>query len=413
MRQNPGVRRRVVVTGAGVVAAPGVGVETFWDALEQSVSGASILTVDGIGDAVVCAAPELEEDRFFSRREARRLDRCAQLSVAAARLALEDAGGDLGLSDERIGTSVGSAHGGMGTLDAAYRTLTERGADRVSPFTIPLSLTNHASAATARALGLHGPAFASCTACAAGADAIGAAMLAIRDGRADAMFAGGAEAPLSPLVIAGYHTLGALASTARGAAAASRPFDRKRDGFVIGEGAGLLVLEELEHARARGARIYAELVGYGSSCDAAHLTDPDESGDGPAAAMTNALADASLEASAIGYVNAHATSTPAGDTAEARAIRRAGLGHAAVSSTKSVHGHTLGAAGGIESIAALMPIVRGVMPPTVNLEDPDDDQELDHVAGTSRRQRAEAVVSSSFGFGGHNAALAYRALPAG
>ncbi len=248
------------------------------------------------------------------------MDRCGQLAGAAAKLALENAGGDLDLPPGRVGASVGSAHGGAQTLSDAYQAYYERGADRVSPFAIPLSLTNVAAASTARALGLRGPSAAPCTACAAGADAIGAALALIREDRADAMFAGGADAPLAPVIVAGYRSLGALASITREPEQASRPFDRDRDGFVMAEGAGILVLEEREHAIRRGARIYAELGGYGSSCDAAHLTDPDQTGEGPAVAIRQALVDAGVAPEEIGYVNAHATSTSAGDTAEARAI---------------------------------------------------------------------------------------------
>jgi 3-oxoacyl-[acyl-carrier-protein] synthase II len=334
------------------------------------------------------------------------MDRCAQLATAAAQLALEDAGGDLGLPHERIGASIGSAHGGIGTMDEAYRTYFERGSDRVSPFMIPLALTNTACAAVARTLQLRGPSSSTCTACAAGADAIGTALWLIRSGRAEAMLAGGADSAISPVVLAGYRNLGALATLRHGAEGASRPFDSARDGFVIGEGSGVLVLEEREHALARGARVYAELAGYGSSCDASHLTDPDQTGAGPGLAMSAALADAGIGPEDIGYVSAHATSTPSGDIAEARAIAGAGLAHAAVSATKSLHGHTLGGAGGVEAAAALLPIVRGIVPPTLNLVDPDDGCGLDHVMGSARHGvDVRASLSNSFGFGGHNAAL--------
>jgi 3-oxoacyl-[acyl-carrier-protein] synthase II len=335
------------------------------------------------------------------------MDRCGQLAAAAGRQALEDAG-ELGLPPGRVGASVGSAHGGAATLYDAYQAYHERGADRVSPFAIPLSLTNVAASATARMNGLRGPSAAPCTACAAGADAIGAALALIRDDRADAMVAGGADAPLSPVIVSGYRSLGALASTKREAAAASRPFDAGRDGFVMAEGAGLLVLEEREHALRRGARIYAELAGYGSSCDAAHLTDPDETGEGPAVAIRQALTDAGIGPEAIGYVNAHATSTHAGDAAEARAIAAAGLTRAAVSSTKAMHGHTMGAAGGVEAIAALMPLVRGLVPPGINLESADPDGIVDLVGAEPRRIDTDATLSNSFGFGGHNAAIVLR-----
>jgi 3-oxoacyl-[acyl-carrier-protein] synthase II len=403
------VKRRVVVTGIGVVASTGVGRDAFWDGLAAGRSGASLVDVAGVAEIAACRVEGFDPVDWFGRREARRMDRVAQLAAATGRMALEDAG-DLRLPPERIGASVGCAHGGALTLDEAYATMIERGADRVSPFTIPLALTNVAAAAAARVNELRGPSSAVCTACAAGADAIGVALSQIREGRADAMLAGGAEAPIAAVVVAGYRTLGALASTARGAAGASRPFDAQRDGFVIGEGAGLLVLEELEHARARGARVYCELAGYGSSCDASHLTDPDETGGGPASAIEAALADAGVSSDEVGYVNAHATSTPSGDAAEARALLRAGLGRAPVSSTKSMHGHTLGAAGGVEAVASILPLVRGVLPPTINLLEPDDDCGLDHICETARSGEPTATLSNSFGFGGHNAALVFRRL---
>ena len=401
------MRRRVVITGAGVVSSIGNGVDAFWSALAEGRSGATLHAFDSAGPTVVCRAHAIDADEQFGRREARRMDRCSQIAAVAASLALGDAG-ELGLEPERFGASIGSAHGGVATLDEAYRAYLERGPDRVSPFSIPLLLTNTACATVARTFQLRGPSFAACTACAAGADAIGAALCMIRDGRADAMLAGGSDAPLSPVIAAGYRMLGALAGTARGAEAASRPFDAGRDGFVMAEGAGVLVLEELEHALARGARIYAELAGYGSSCDASHLTDPDQTGGGPALAMVTALDDAGVSAAGVGYVNAHATSTPSGDAAEARAIAVAGLAGAAVSATKSMHGHTLGGAGGVEAVAALSAIVRGVIPPTINLAEPDDGVGLDHVANTARHERVEVALSNSFGFGGHNAAVVLR-----
>jgi 3-oxoacyl-[acyl-carrier-protein] synthase II len=398
------MRRRVVVTGAGVVSSIGNGVEPFWDALAAGSSGATLHEFDSAGPTVVCRAQPIDAEERFGRREVRRMDRCSQLAAVAAALALEDAGA-LGLPPERVGASIGSAHGGVETLDDAYRAYLERGPDRVSPFSIPLLLTNTACASVARTHVLRGPSFSACTACAAGADAIGAALFLIRDGRADAMLAGGADAPLSPVVAAGYRMLGALAGTSRGAEAASRPFDASRDGFVMAEGSGVLVLEELEHALARGARIYAELAGYGSSCDASHLTDPDQTGGGPAQAMQIALADAGVQAGDVGYVNAHATSTPSGDSAEANAIALAGLRGAPVSATKSMHGHTLGGAGGVEAVAALSAIVRGVIPPTINLVEPNDGAGLDHVANVAREAHVDVALSNSFGFGGHNAAL--------
>jgi 3-oxoacyl-[acyl-carrier-protein] synthase II len=399
--------RRVVVTGAGVVSSVGTGIEAFWDAVAQGTSGAALVEIEGVEPAVAFPVPDLDAEERFGRRDARRMDRDGQLAAVAATLALEHAG-DLGLPAERIGVAVGNAHGGMGTMDAAYRALLQRGPDRVSPFAVPLSLPNAPAATVARVLGLRGPSSAVCTACAAGSDAIGVALSVIRDGRADAMVAGGAEAPLSAFTIAGYGQLGALSRSAGNPHERSRPFDRARDGFVMGEGAGLLVLEERDHALQRGARILAELAGYGASCDAGHLTDPDPSGAGPAAAIAAGLADAGIGPETVGYVNAHATSTPVGDAAEARTLARAGLGDVPVSSTKGLHGHCLGAAGGIEAAAALMAFARDQLPPGINLDDPDDEVGLDHVIGTARPARVDAVLSNSFGFGGHNAALVFR-----
>jgi 3-oxoacyl-[acyl-carrier-protein] synthase II len=402
----PGVRRRVVITGAGVVSPIGAGAGAFWDALAEGRTGAERVEIEAVGS--ICAFPVIEgEDakERFGQRDARRMDRSGRMAAVAAAWALEDAGA-LGVDPERIGISIGSVHGGADSLLEAHRALLERGADRVGPLAIPMSLTNHPCAAAARALGLRGPSAAPSTACAAGSDAIGAALSALREGRADAMVAGGADAPLSPLVVAGYIKVGALSPSTRAPRESSRPFDLGRDGFVMGEGAGVLLLEEREHALARGARIYAELAGYGSSCDAGHPTDPDATGAGPARAMRIALEDAGIAAAAVGYVNAHATSTTAGDIAEARAITLAGLGGAAVSSTKSAHGHALGGAGGIEAVATLMAFARGILPATLNLQDPEPEAPFDHVLAP-RPARIDAAISNSFGFGGHNACLVF------
>ncbi len=325
------VPRRVVITGAGVVSPLGAGVEPFWDALAAGRSGVAAFEIEAVGAIPAFPVMDGEDARErFGQRDARRMDRSGRLAAVAAALAMEDAG-EPDVAPERVGVSIGSVHGGAETLLEAHRALLERGPDRVGPLAIPSSLPNHPCAAAARALGLRGPSNAPATACAAGADAIGVALGMIRDGRADMVVAGGADAPLSPLVVAGYIRVGALNHDAGEIARASRPFDCSREGFVIGEGAGMLVLEERDHALARGARIHAELAGYGSSCDAGHPTDPDQSGEGPARAIAEALAEAGLTVADVGYVNAHATSTLAGDLAEARALVRAGLAGATVS----------------------------------------------------------------------------------
>jgi 3-oxoacyl-[acyl-carrier-protein] synthase II len=397
----------VVVTGTGVVSSIGSGREEFWDALAAGRSGAVRVELEFVGEITACLAPaEDGAEAIVGHRELRRMDRSARLAVVAAAQALAEAGGSP-LEPTRTGAVIANVHGGAETLQRASSALITQGLDRVSPFTVPLGLTNSPVASVMRVNGFRGPSSAVTTACAAATDAIGLAAMLIREDRADAVLAGGAEAPVSPLVVAGYHRLGALSTNSGPAAEASRPFDRARDGFVIAEGAGVLLLEEREHALARGATILCELAGYGSSSDAGHITDPDDSGENPARAIGIALAQAQLEPDRIGYVNAHATSTQAGDLAEARAIVYAGLAGAAVSATKSLHGHALGAAGGIEAVASMMPLLRGVLPATANLVDPEPDPSLDHVRET-REVDVDAVISNSFGFGGHNATIVLR-----
>jgi 3-oxoacyl-[acyl-carrier-protein] synthase II len=388
------------------VSSIGSGRLGFWDALAAGHVGASHIELDHVGFLTACLTPaEDGAEEIVGRREVRRMDRAARLAVVAAAQALEDAGGEP-IARERFGAVIANVHGGADTLYRSELALLQEGVERVSPFMVPLGLTNAPAAAVTRVNGLRGPSSTVTTACAAGTDALGLAALLIRAGRADAMLAGGAEAPITPPVVAGYRRLGALASASRPAAETSRPFDRGRDGFVIAEGAGILLLEEREHARARGATILCELGGYGSSSDAGHITDPDASGESPARAIGIALAEAGISAAEVGHVNAHATSTPAGDIAEARAIVAAGLAHAAITATKSLHGHTLGAAGGVEAVAAIMPLVRDLIPATANLDDPEPEPPLDHVL-VARAAQLGATVSNSFGFGGHNAAVVF------
>ena len=396
--------RRVVITGLGLATGLGNEVDAFWDALLAGRSAVRTLALPGLPALPAVTVPDVDAEAVLGRREIKRMDRVGMLAAVAAANALADAGA-LGLDGWRIGASIGCAHGGAATLMEAHDALRDRGADRVSPFTIPLALTNSPVAAVTRLNGLHGPTAAPATACAAGSDAIGWAFERIRLGRADAMVAGGAEAALIPTVMAGYLKLGAMASLARGPEGASRPFDAARDGFVMAEGAAVLVLEEREHALARGAQIYAEVVGYGQACDAGHLTSPDPTGAGPARAITAALADAGIEPTQVGYINAHATSTPVGDAAEALAFGLAGVGGVPVSSTKGQHGHTLGAAGAIEAIAALACFARNLLPPNANVVEPDVDLNLVHAAQPTD---AEYVMSTGFGFGGHDSALIFK-----
>lgn len=398
-------RRRVVVTGAGAVTAAGIGREALWEALEAGRSTARQVTLEAVGPLAAFTVDGVEEaaEERFGHRAIRRMDRAGMFAALAGALALDDAG-DHGIAPERIALALGCVHGGTATALEAHRALLERGADRVSPLSVPLSLTNGAAAAAARMLGTRGPSTVITTACAAGTDALGTALDLIRWGRADAALAGGAEAPVSPVPTAGYLKMGALSHGAHPAERAARPFDRDRDGFVVGEGAGILLLEEREGALARGARILGEVAGYGASCDAGHPTDPDPAGEGAARAIAAALDDAGLTSADIGYINAHATSTLAGDIAELRALERAGLTGVPVSSTKAVHGHGLGAAGGIEAVASLMVFARDLLPGNVNLERPEEAAGLD-LLREPRVARVDAVLSNSFGFGGHNACL--------
>ncbi|MDH3225575.1 MAG: beta-ketoacyl-[acyl-carrier-protein] synthase family protein [Thermoleophilia bacterium] len=397
------MNRRVVVTGLGIICALGSSAEEVWRATRAGVRAAEALHVEGLGEVPTFRASDPDADGLFGRREARRMDRVGVLAACAAAEAL-GAAGDHGLADVQIGASLGNAHGGVATLEAAAQVAEERGLQRISPLTIPLGLPNSAAAATARTHGLRGPSASLSTACAAGSDAIGVAAELIRGGRAEAMVAGGAEAPITRMTIGGYARLGALANGDRQPAAASRPFDTGRDGFVIGEGAGMLVLEERQHALNRGATILAEVTGYGTSCDAGHITDPDPAGQGPARAIRIALDQAGRSPAEVDYVNAHATSTPVGDLAEARALVAAGVHGAMVSATKSLHGHTLGAAGGIEAALSVLAIRDGIAPPTINLDDPEPEPALRHLTECTTAEIGVAL-SNSFGFGGHNACL--------
>lgn len=406
--------KRVVVTGIGVVSPIGTGAAAFFDALVDGVSGISeISSFDASAYSVRIAAEvkDFRVEQFIERKAAKRMDRYAQMAVAAALQAREDAALDVGSMDPyQVGAVMGSGVGGLWTFYEQTKILLERGPDRVSPFFVPMMIPNMGAAHVSIVLGLKGPVNATCTACAASTNALGDAFEIIRRGDALAMFAGGAEAPVNPSGISGFAAARALSTRNDDPGRASRPFDADRDGFVVGEGAAVLVLEEREHAVARGARIYAEMLGYGMTADAFHLTEPDESGLSAAMAMTRALRQARVHPADLDYVNAHGTSTPLGDLMETRAIKHA-LGPAAakvaVSSTKSMIGHCLGAAGALEAAATVLTIHRGVIHPTLNLEAPDPQCDLDYVPGAARRVAVRYAASNSFGFGGHNTSVVF------
>jgi 3-oxoacyl-[acyl-carrier-protein] synthase II len=412
-------RRRVVVTGLGLVTSLGIGREANWDAAIAGTSGAGPITryepVD-TRTTIACEVSGFDPTDFMDRRVARRMDRFSQLAVAAGRLGLEDAGLAVGAAlRARVGVMLGSGIGGLQTFVEQSLLVEERGPDRVSPLFIPMVIANMAGAQVSMELGLQGPLSCTTTACASGNHALGDATDAIRADRADVMLAGGCEAPVVRVGVAAFNAMRALSTRNDDPAGASRPFDAGRDGFVMGEAGAVLVLEALEHAEARGAEPLCEVLGYGLTGDAHHLTEPDPTGEAPAAAVRMALREAGVDPSEVDYVNAHATATPVGDPSEIRALRLA-LGDEAaartmVSSTKSMHGHCLGAAGGVEGALTAMAIARGVVPPTSNLTDLDPAcAGVDHVANEAREARVDVAVSSAFGFGGHNAILVLGAM---
>ena len=405
---------RVVVTGLGVVSPLGNDVDTFWRRLVAGESGVGPITRFDTSDYKVHIAAEVKDfdaEDYIDKRNVRRLDLFSRYAVAAAKLAAADAEFDPRPEADRVGAVIGSGVGGLQTLHTEIEKLIEKGPDRVNPLLVPMMIPNMGAAHVSLELGTKGPLSATCTACAAGSDAIGYAARVIRSGDAEVMFAGGSEAPISPVGVAGFAAARALSLRNDDPQHASRPFDAGRDGFVIGEGAGCLVLESLEHAQARGAHIYAELAGVGMSSDAFHMTLPDESGKTQARAMLMAFTEAGLEPSAVDYINAHGTATSAGDIAETEAIKVALGKHArsvAISSNKSMIGHCLGASGAIEAVATVLTIVNSLLPPTINLTDPDPACDLDYVPLESRFHKVDVAASNSFGFGGHNVTLVFR-----
>jgi 3-oxoacyl-[acyl-carrier-protein] synthase II len=406
--------RRVVITGLGIVSPVGNAVDEAWRRVTAGESGIAPIAGFDASRLSVRIAGEVkgfDATAFMEKRAARRMDPFAQYAVAAARMAEADAGINVGAEAAAIGALVASGVGGLLTFQEQIRVLIEKGPDRLSPLFVPMMIPNMGAAQVSLELGTKGPCNATCTACAAGSNAIGDAFEIIRRGDAAVMFAGGAEAPVNETGVGAFAAMRALSTRNDEPQKASRPFDAGRDGFVIGEGAAVLVLEELEHALSRGARIYAEMAGYGMSADAFHLTQPDETGESQARALTNALAEAGLTASDLDYINAHGTSTPPGDIAETRALKIALGDHAArvpVSSTKSMTGHTLGASGAIEALLTVLSIVNGVIPPTINLTDPDPECDLDYVPNVARRVPVNVAASNSFGFGGHDVTLIFR-----
>ncbi len=407
--------QRVVITGMGTVTPLGLSVADFWEGLKAGRSGVGPITRFDASALPVRIGAEVkgfDPTDFVDRKEARRMDRYTQLALAAAKMAWSDANLDgQALEPERCGVYFGSGIGGMETYSAEVETLLKKGPRRVSPFFVPMMIGNMAGGMIAIQLGLQGPNMTTVTACASANHAIGEAFHAIRYGKADLMVTGGSEAGFVPVAVAGFANMQALSTRNEEPEKASRPFDKGRDGFVMGEGAGVLVLESLEHAKKRGARIYAEVIGYGSAADAYHMVQPPDDGAGGARAMRMALKDAGIAPEAIGYINAHGTSTPQGDIAETRAIKAVFGEHAhrlAVSSTKSMTGHLLGAAGAVELIATTMALVEGVLPPTINLEEPDPECDLDYVPNQAREAQVETALSNSFGFGGQNASVIVR-----
>jgi len=411
--------QRVVVTGMGVMTAIGHDLDTFWSSLMEGKSGVSLVESFDVSEYPTRIAASIKdfnpEDFNIDKKEARRMDRFVQFAVVASMSALKDA--NLNVNEdtdpERVGVYVGSGIGGLSTWEEQHKILLEKGPKRVSPFFIPMMIANMASGQISMITGAKGPNSTAVTACATGTHSIGDSYKMIQRGDADVMICGGAEATISPTGMAGFCALRAMSTRNDEPAKASRPFDTDRDGFVMGEGSGILILESLEHAQKRGARIYAEVIGYGMSGDAHHMTDPDP--EGAKRCMIKAIKDAGIAAEQIDYINAHGTSTPVGDKSETTAIKLALGEHAykvAVSSTKSMTGHLLGAAGGVEAVICGLTIKNGIIPPTINLDNQDPECDLDYVPNTPRKADVTIAMSNSFGFGGHNATIVLKKFEA-
>lgn len=403
---------RVVITGMGAITPLGTGLDKFWSGIVEGRSGIERITnydAEMLPTQVAGEVKDFDPTQFMDKKEARRMDKCIQYAVAGAKMAIEDAGLKLEEENrERIGVIFGSGIGGMNTLNDQSEIMFTKGPGRVSPFFVPMMIANMSAGQIAINFGLKGPNITTVTACASSTNSVGDAFKLIQRGDADVVVTGGAEAAVTPLGMAGFCSMKAMSTRNEEPHKASCPFDTRRDGFVMGEGSGVLILESLEHAQARGARIYGEIVGYGCTCDASHITAPDPEGSGAARAMALAIQDAGLRPEDVDYINAHGTSTPLGDKCETLAIKRTFGEHAyklAVSSTKSMTGHLLGGAGAIEAIISTLAIRDGVLPPTINIESPDPDCDLDYVPNKARKAEVKVVMSNSFGFGGHNATI--------
>lgn len=405
------MKHRVVITGIGAVTALGHDLDTFWNNLVQGKSGVSKIESFDVSEyptQIAASVKDFNPEDYIDRKEARKMDRFVQFAAAAAKNALADSGLNIAeqADPERVGVMIGSGIGGLGTWEDQHNILLQKGPKRVSPFFIPMMIANMASGHVSILFGAKGPNTTAVTACATGTHSIGDSYKLIQRGDADVMICGGAEATIRPTGLAGFCSMRAMSTRNDEPEKASRPFDLERDGFIMGEGSGILILESLEHAQKRGAKIYGEIIGYGLSGDAHHMTEPDPNG--PERCMKMAIRDAGLEPEQIDYINAHGTSTPVGDRSETIAIKRALGDHAykvAISSTKSMTGHLLGAAGGVEAVICALTIQNGVIAPTINLEHPDPECDLDYVPNEARHADVKVAMSNSFGFGGHNATI--------
>lgn len=413
------MNKRVVITGIGCVTPIGIGKEKFWDSIKNGVCGIDKITKFDASEYTTQIAAEVKDfnpDDFISKKESKRMDKFVQFAVASAKLAIDDSNIDLESVDkEKFGVIIGSGIGGMETLEEQHAKLMEKGPKKVSPFLIPMMITNMASGQVSIAFGAKGPNTTVVTACASATHAIGDAFKAIQRGDAKLMLTGGTEAAITPLAIAGFCTMKAMSTRNDDPKTASRPFDKDREGFVMGEGSGMLLIEDLDHALARGAKIYAEIVGYGATADAYHITTPAEGGEGGARAIQMAIDDGNIPKEEVDYINAHGTSTPYNDKFETMAIKSVFGDHAkklAVSSTKSMTGHLLGAAGAVEAIVCALAIEDQFLPPTMNVQNQDPELDLDYVINKGRDGKIKYALSNSLGFGGHNGTIALKKFEA-